>query len=475
MLDTNAVDRVYRKVWRTPVPKLTSISITGLFGYADHKIAVRPNSPTIITAPNGAGKTHVLSITKHALALDIDGLSSLPFEKAVFDFNEGQSMIVERGPSLDEKPTATYSLVQGGKTLEGPAVLSGTRTEDGLPLPTHLEERPDGNWFDTRSARVVSRALIENAYRVTLPESRAKRFDKIPQILQISTAVAPILIDTKRLDAPAAHEVRGRRERDPNFVVADRIHRYVQQIRVEVVQARRASIRATQESDISFAMRALAVAKKTINERKLHARYDRIVASYERLSRNGLAVGEELPPFPESTTPTVRRILSPFLDDWEARLQPLLPLNEKLETLRDILDTKLRESGKRTTIDSDGRLGFESFSGRRIRVSSLSSGEQHLVALFTALLFTASEDSIVLIDEPEISMHIAWQHAFLEDISRVASVRNHQVILATHSTAIVNGRWDIEEALELRLPPDLEASQSDDFDFDIDDLLGGME
>lgn len=455
--------------------KLVAINIVGLFGYVDHSIQLRADAPTILTAPNGAGKTHVLSITRHALGLDIERLAILPFERASFDFSTGETLVVERGPELNGQPMAIFSLTRGSAVVEGPQAIYGARPEDQQNAPSHLEERSDGTWYDLRNGRVVTRRYVESVHGMKLPEPRGRRFESIPHILRLSDSVRPILIDTKRLDAPTSDEKRGWRDREPSMVVAGRIHRYVLQIGAEVVQARRDSIRATQRSDVSFAMRALAVANETIYEKELHARYDRIVESYERLSRNGLAIGEELPPFPKKTTPTVRRILSPFLDDWEARLKPLLPLNAKLETLRDILDIKLRESGKKTTIDGDGRLGFESFSGRKIRVSSLSSGEQHLVALFTALLFTAGEGSLVLIDEPEISMHAAWQHAFLEDISRVASLANHQVVLATHSTAIVNGRWDLEAPLTLRMPPDSGLVETEEAFFDADEIFGSIE
>jgi len=80
-------------------------------------------------------------------------------------------------------------------------------------------------------------------------------------------------------------------------------------------------------------------------------------------------------------------------------------------------------------------------------VSKLSSGEQHLVALFAMLLFSAGPASIVLIDEPEISLHAAWKHSFLDDISEVARLADLQVLLATHSSGIINGRWDLTEEL----------------------------
>ena len=78
----------------------------------------------------------------------------------------------------------------------------------------------------------------------------------------------------------------------------------------------------------------------------------------------------------------------------------------------------------------------------------------------------------MLIDEPEISLHAAWKHSFLEDISRVAEVNELQILLATHSAGIVNGRWDLVE--ELTLDVGGKAIESDDeSEVEEDDYLDG--
>lgn len=65
------------------------------------------------------------------------------------------------------------------------------------------------------------------------------------------------------------------------------------------------------------------------------------------------------------------------------------------------------------------------------------------------MLFAAAPGSLVLIDEPEISLHAAWKHSFVDDVSRIARLNDLQVVLATHSTAIINGKWDLVRELTL--------------------------
>ena len=49
---------------------------------------------------------------------------------------------------------------------------------------------------------------------------------------------------------------------------------------------------------------------------------------------------------------------------------------------------------------------------------------------------------LVCLDEPEISMHVAWQETMLADLKLIAEVMNIQLIIATHSIDFVNGNWD---------------------------------
>lgn len=126
-------------------------------------------------------------------------------------------------------------------------------------------------------------------------------------------------------------------------------------------------------------------------------------------------------------------------------MEPLIPVNQRLQLLMRIVNDKFTKKTMR--IDEKGNIEFVSDGGDPVSVDQLSSGEQHLLALFTMLLFSAEVGSIVFVDEPEISLHAAWKHEFIKDIEAVAELSKHTVILATHSTSIVNGRWELVQDL----------------------------
>ncbi|WP_222120649.1 AAA family ATPase [Paenarthrobacter nicotinovorans] len=435
--------------------RVVRVRVEKLFGYVDHDTVIRTSTPTILTAPNGAGKTHLLMLLRAALGPDVRSLLSIPFSRFQVDFSDGRGLNIERFQDDKASISLLFESLTTGKNGGDKAIF----TEDDLPdvqreLPAYIKQLGNDRWYDARMDRTVSSEFIEKRFGVQLSDQNSERFRHTPEILELFMPNKPILIDTKRLDAavPAGLSVANseRLSETGSFAGATRINEYTNQIRNEVTDARRNSIRETQRADLSFAGRAIAAAHQEVDEDALHVRYDMIVDRYENLARNALAVGQAPMEFPKKTTSTVRTILNVFLDDWERRLDPLLPLNDKIRLLREILDTKLYNSGKKTSMSPQGGLMFTTFAKRRVRVSSLSSGEQHLVALFTLLLFSAKPGSLVLIDEPEISLHAGWKHAFLDDISRVAQLADLQIILATHSTSIINGQWSLTE--ELRFP-----------------------
>ncbi|MBE7367127.1 AAA family ATPase [Ramlibacter pallidus] len=71
--------------------------------------------------------------------------------------------------------------------------------------------------------------------------------------------------------------------------------------------------------------------------------------------------------------------------------------------------------------------------GNRLSVASLSSGEKHLLKLLLTAM-NASENSVI-IDEPELSMHIDWQREFVGTVHALNP--SCQLIMATHSPEIM--------------------------------------
>ena len=81
--------------------------------------------------------------------------------------------------------------------------------------------------------------------------------------------------------------------------------------------------------------------------------------------------------------------------------------------------------------------------GELVPPTSLSSGEQHELILLSELLFKVGPNSLVLIDEPELSLHVSWQQEFLVDLKEITLLAGYDVLIATHSPQIINDRSDL--------------------------------
>ena len=68
----------------------------------------------------------------------------------------------------------------------------------------------------------------------------------------------------------------------------------------------------------------------------------------------------------------------------------------------------------------------------------MSSGEQNEIILLYNLIFEVPDKSILLVDEPENSLHVAWQKKIVSDFGKIAKLKDLQLIVATHSPSIVS-------------------------------------
>lgn len=82
---------------------------------------------------------------------------------------------------------------------------------------------------------------------------------------------------------------------------------------------------------------------------------------------------------------------------------------------------------------------FTERDNKRLRYSELSSGEQNRIATALKIIANAENNTLILIDEPEISLHLRWQmdfHSFITEI--MSEYENYHVLIATHSPVIVS-------------------------------------
>ncbi|AVV32523.1 hypothetical protein C8233_01455 [Halomonas sp. SF2003] len=137
-----------------------------------------------------------------------------------------------------------------------------------------------------------------------------------------------------------------------------------------------------------------------------------------------------------------RKVLSLYIGDTKEKLVAYHNVYTKIALFTKILNTR-RLSFKTVKTNSEQGFYFETTDGLVLNSTELSSGEQHQVVLLFELIFKTNKNILVLIDEPEISLHIAWQKEFLNDIKAITSLQKMPIVIATHSPQIINGNWDL--------------------------------
>ena len=70
-------------------------------------------------------------------------------------------------------------------------------------------------------------------------------------------------------------------------------------------------------------------------------------------------------------------------------------------------------------------------SQKEMNIEQLSSGEKQIVALFSYIYLFVKQQSIIIIDEPELSLSVTWQETILEDVLK-SDMCDH-LIVATQS------------------------------------------
>lgn len=422
---------------------LSEISVEGLFGLYDHRVQLRKKPPvTILAGPNGIGKTTLLGLTTALLNGAYRDVVKSEFSKLTVTSATGTRLTaepVEPRMESDGSQLARLRLVlkaTGRRPQE--EILDIPLQSTDLALPAYVEQLGPDAFFDSRIGEVFSRAEAGRRYaRARAPVREAP----MPEWFDRSNWIVDF-IETKRLDT-LMMRTRGRRREAGSAP----IHSYLSAVADSLEQARRQSARLTQAADRSFARRLLNKASRmTVNADKLRKRYAEVGERARHLAATGL-LADSLDVLPEGRlNPTEKRILSLFLDDFEAKLKPLDPVAAKVDRLRGVVGRKFLN--KEMLFDPQKGVVFQALPDRReIDPDSLSSGEQHEIALISRLLFTEQRGTTVLIDEPELSLHVSWQHEMVDDLIEIAEVASLSFLLATHSTAIINGRWDLVDEL----------------------------
>jgi predicted ATPase len=110
-----------------------------------------------------------------------------------------------------------------------------------------------------------------------------------------------------------------------------------------------------------------------------------------------------------------------------------------IEKLEFSINSLFEESKKEVSFLSGDLKIKRTDNDEELIVSNLSSGERQVIYIMLKAANTSREETVLLMDEPEISLHLTWQEKLINSILYVND--KCQLIIVTHSPAILMKGW----------------------------------
>ena len=114
------------------------------------------------------------------------------------------------------------------------------------------------------------------------------------------------------------------------------------------------------------------------------------------------------------------------------------------QRFQDMVDDLFSDTGKKI-VRTENEIRFSQI-GETLVPYQLSSGEKQMLAILLTVLVEDNQHYVLFMDEPEVSLHIEWQKRLIDLCVELNP--NVQIILTTHSPAVVMNGW-VESVTEV--------------------------
>jgi predicted ATP-binding protein involved in virulence len=430
-------------------PKLVEVSVSKLLGQFDHTVAFPPEHEFVILyGPNGIGKTRLLEMISNTFSGRMSRIARVPFRSAIFNFEDGTRLTLDNSfPRQSEGDVSPpYSLrifleKSDGETAEWlysrERHITPGRLQRLIDQFTPAHYVGAGRYLDPEIGETVGREEIIDKYGHMIPSELLPYSPSPEQIKNFLAGSDVHLIETQRLLTRVSQaRDRSRTETSNKITVQEFSEDFSRRMREALAQ----NSRTSQELDRTFPRRVLSAGSPpaAATEQAIRERYDEQSRLRSRLAEISLLQGASDLPLPDQKLDSSQRlVLWTYLDDSERKLATFEDLLRRVQLFRDIVNSRFQF--KQLHLNRDG-FNFVTDLGQEIPAEALSSGEQHELVLAYDLLFNVAKNGLVLIDEPEISLHVAWQQEFLNDIAKIAQTASLRFMIATHSPQIIH-KW----------------------------------
>lgn len=408
---------------------LKSFNIIKLFGSFSYNISFEQQSNLyIITSPNGYGKTTILTIF-HSLCHkdELFYFYDILFESIDINFDNGISLQITQpiittvksdDNTIDEKKVI-FKLIKNNKIL--------------LNYDIDKEKYEKSEYYEKRYNKTENEIFEYHIWSENKKGQSYRMFDlDLNKFVMNLSSLHDTFVHSQRLYSDEYEKTD-----------SSMISRISEQIKEEIDNMYFRFLQYSQQRDSKFIDQLLS-AKKFLNKKDYEAKGKKLSTQIEELVKYDLLNNIVIRPYEEQN----KKELSVYLNELELKLDVYNALRNKLQLFLKLLENKQFINKRFLISRNNGLRVILTKSNQYLRdLNKLSSGEQNEIILLYKLIFEVPDNTLLLIDEPEISLHVAWQIQFINDIMEIAKSRKLQIIIATHSPSIV--AQDLDDSIDL--------------------------
>lgn len=407
---------------------IKTIEVQKLFDRFDYKIELKSEGITILTGPNGFGKSTILRMVNFASEGAFYKLNLLPFEKMIIGFDSGFEFKAEKTDKGIKLNGIELDLASDGKMVR--ALMQRRNADIKAPRLTAQEI-----FNFQRGLEQGKDVYTPSVLRAAVSAEELEEYDELTGVLKTELGQVKYIGEQRLLDKI---EFAGARTK-----VADVIETVPQKLKAHIDDALSMYSNVSNKLDGTFPAR-LFKTKEGIDEAEFNENFKELISQHDKLKKYDFTKSETI------TNLTFQRehskALKIFFADQKEKFKVFGEIIEKLDVFVEIVNEKMQF--KKIKVDRERGLAVvdSGDESKTLKFSDLSSGERQIIVLYYELIFETDEDLLLLLDEPEISLHIAWQMQFLGDLKKIIAIKNKKIniVIATHSPQIINNNWDLQ-------------------------------
>jgi predicted ATP-binding protein involved in virulence len=434
--------------------KIESLAVKGLYGYINCKIDFYSDVNFLIGI-NGSGKTSVLNTIGWILAPSLIKLAQVDYKSIEVVYNEA-GRTSKKITADKEKGKVSLSIDGLKPKLEIPIFQYANDPALAERSSTNITEMYDRFFMENKNHPVLQELETQEAI-LFLPLNR--RWEAPDRESRVRMRPRP------RTWGAYTPSIRTGSAIESVLYLAERYYREQQFGVAQLSEKLREDIVEYSFSEIV----SISHVKPTRKPWKVEEIRKRKETIWEGLLQAGIRISEEVvTKYFDSLENIATKLENISLDrkkmpieyfEWEINMPQVEKIerviqrmetfnnerNARLSRIQDFLKTInsfLCDTNKLVRFDTSGEIVIRLDEKHEIRADSLSSGESQLVILFTYLYFgfQPKRKFVVMIDEPELSLHLNWQHRYVESV--IKANPDAQFIFATHAPEIAQGHDD---------------------------------